>query len=148
MPEPKVIVRTSKLGRAVYALESIEDETHIAMIAGKIVEVREDFAGSNYCMEFGDDRILEPAAPFRFLNHSCTPNCELVIWMDEDPDDWEMGLHSIRPIRAGEELTIDYGWPADAAIPCECGTENCRGWIVSECETEKLQTETAEPLAR
>ena len=32
---------------------------------------------------------------------------------------------------SGEELTIDYAWPANAAIVCRCGAGTCRGWIVS-----------------
>ena len=88
-------------------------------------------------MELGE-RTLEPAAPFRFLNHSCQPNCALVL--DEEEEEAEDGtpagaslwLEVLREIPAGEQLTIDYGWPAESAIPCKCGAARCRGWIVTE----------------
>lgn len=58
----------------------------------------------------------------RFLNHSCQPNCELFFWETDDltPND-RLWLQALRPIEPGEELTIDYAWPADAAIRCACG---------------------------
>jgi hypothetical protein len=37
----------------------------------------------------------------------------------------------LRTIEPGEELTIDYAWPAEAAIPCACGAAGCRCWIVA-----------------
>ncbi len=44
-------------------------------------------------------------------------------------------------VHAGEELTIDYGWPAEVAIPCLCGSRHCRGWIVDPDEVELLSGE-------
>lgn len=39
-------------------------------------------------------------------------------------------VYSRRRIRVGEELTIDYRYPADLApIPCLCGETACRGII-------------------
>jgi len=35
-------------------------------------------------------------------------------------------------IAPGEQLTIDYAWPAWAAVPCACGAPECRGWIVAK----------------
>ena len=36
-------------------------------------------------------------------------------------------------------MTIDYAWPADSAIRCQCGSENCRGWIVASDMDEALR---------
>lgn len=41
----------------------------------------------------------------RYINHSCRPNCEAVYYEDTD----EIGIEAIRNIKAGEELTYDYG---------------------------------------
>ena len=144
MSKARVVVQESKIGRAVFADGPIDDETCIGTISGEILEVNDDFHGSSYCIEFGDGRVLEPSAPFRFLNHCCTPNCELIIWTDDDPNDWELALHTIRPIQAGEELTIDYAWPASSAIRCECGSESCRGWIVAETDIDELEERVPE----
>ena len=111
----------------------------VGPIEGEVVDDPE--YGSDYGIELGDG-TLEPAAPFRFLNHSCQPNCELII-CDEDDDDPVLGRLSVwlgvlGEIAADEPLTIDYAWPADAAIPCQCGTAACRGWIVAEEQRETL----------
>ena len=128
----KLIVKSSDLGQAVYAQCHIKPEVQVGEITGTVVE--DPDYGSDYCMECGEGRSLEAAAPFRFLNHSCDPNCELIIWEGETPSDWNLCLHSIKAINPGDELTIDYAWPESAAIPCLCRSENCRGWIVAETE--------------
>lgn len=70
----------------------------------------------------------------------CPTNCELVTWEDAEGHlDHELCVHALREIQPGEELTIDYGWPGEAAIRCLCGHESCRGWVVSECELEYWQ---------
>jgi hypothetical protein len=96
-------------------------------------------------MELPSGRVLEPAAPLRFLNHSCDPNCELFYWFDEDGSLQEdrLWLQTIRSINAGDELLIDYCWPADAAIPCRCGVPGCRGWIVDPEELHLLPRQPA-----
>jgi SET domain-containing protein len=39
-------------------------------------------------------------------------------------------VYAARRIAKGEELTYDYQFPADeAAVPCKCGTANCRGTL-------------------
>ena len=93
-------------------------------------------------MEFDDGLTLEPGPPFRFLNHSCSPNCEYVWCDDEGVEDLREARHlyvvTLREVRAGEELTIDYAWPAESAIRCLCGAHNCRGWVVCETELSEL----------
>ena len=41
----------------------------------------------------------------RYINHSCKPNCEAVHYTDAN----EIGIEAKRKIKAGEELTYDYG---------------------------------------
>ena len=108
-------------------------------IRGEIVE--DPAYGSDYGIELGD-RTLEPAAPFRYLNHSCQPNCALVVSDEEDEDGTLPGpsvwLEILSEIVPGEQMTIDYAWPADAAIPCQCGAASCRGWIVAEEDLDEV----------
>jgi len=127
-----VVVKTSDLGMAVYACRHFQADVNIGEITGTVID--DPDYGSEYCMTAGEGQSLEAAAPFRFLNHSCNPNCELIIWEGDTPADWELCLHSIRPIEPGDQLTIDYAWSVDAAIPCLCRSEKCRGWIVNESE--------------
>jgi hypothetical protein len=57
----------------------------------------------------------------------------------EEDEDSEIWVEVIRDILPGDELTIDYAWPADRAAKCLCGSPACRGWIVDPNELELLQ---------
>lgn len=133
-----VRIGRTPLGRGVFALRRFRAEQVIGVIRGQVID--DPGYTSNYCMELGEGRSLEPAAPFRYLNHSCEPNCELFSWETDDPAPLDrLWLHALRPIEPGEELTIDYAWPADAAIPCGCGAGGCRGWIVAADERAQVK---------
>ena len=133
-----LLVGRSELGRTVLAGLPFSPEELIAQVQGQIIA--DPHYESNYCMEFDVGRVLEPAPPFRYLNHSCAPNCELILWEDEEyPDNPELCLHALTSVQRGDELTIDYGWGAAAAIPCQCGSANCRGWIVEDGQLAAVQ---------
>ncbi len=56
------------------------------------------------------------------VNHCCEPNLEA------DIAGHRIFYVSLREIRAGEELTIDYSFDADEEPQtCACGAKNCRG---------------------
>ncbi|MDR0609488.1 MAG: hypothetical protein LBG58_05215 [Planctomycetaceae bacterium] len=57
----------------------------------------------------------------------------------EDDADAELWVEAICDIMPGDELTIDYAWPADREIKCFCGSPQCRGWIVDPAELHLLQ---------
>lgn len=124
----RVLVASTSIGRGVFARRRLSAGLVVGEICGRVLDSHPEDA--QYCMELGSGRILEPAAPFRFLNHSCDPNCELFYWEDDPGQEDRLWLQTICPIDAGQELLIDYCWPADAAIPCRCGAVNCRGWVV------------------
>jgi hypothetical protein len=126
------------VGTGAFAGRRMKAGVVIGEILGTVLDKHP--ADPSYCMELPSGRVLEPAAPLRFVNHSCDPNCELFYWFDEDSGTQEdrLWLQTIRPIEPGEELSIDYCWPADAAIPCRCGATTCRGWIVDPDELHLL----------
>lgn len=68
----------------------------------------------------------------RFINHSCDPNCEVVI------DRRRVFIHALRDIAEGEELFYDYWYQTDDSYtlsdlrriyPCRCGSGRCRGTL-------------------
>lgn len=134
-----VRIAATELGQAVFAACRFEAEESIGRVEG--MQIDDPEYGSDYCIDLGEGLSLEPGEPFRFLNHSCQPNCELVVVDPEDSDSGqpEVWLESRRAIEPGEELTIDYAWPAEAAIPCLCGSERCREWIVAEEELARVR---------
>ena len=58
------------------------------------------------------------------INHSCDPNLRVVILKGH------ILYISKRPIRKGEELTVDYRFSDKFdKVKCKCGAKNCRGVI-------------------
>lgn len=137
----QVRIEQTPLGRGVFTAERIKTRQVIGEITGTI-RPEAELARSEYAIELGADFTLDPEPPFRFLNHSCQPNCELITW--EDEEEAKPGvpprllLKSLREIQPNEQLTIDYAWPAEMAIPCGCQSQHCRGWIVDVEQLAKV----------
>ncbi len=70
----------------------------------------------------------------RFLNHSCDPNCDVVV------EDGRLWIETIRDVRRGEELAYDYQHTleerhtpaAKRRFPCHCGSPRCRGTMLAK----------------
>ena len=72
---------------------------------------------------------IDPAVPFKYLNHSCEPNTGIK---------GRVSMHALRDIQPDEELTIDYStteadtlWELAGGAQCRCGARNCRKVIKS-----------------
>lgn len=69
----------------------------------------------------------------RWINHSCAPNCQA------DEHAGRIFITALQPIRAGEELSFDYGLVLEARhsaavkaeYRCRCGAANCRGTLLA-----------------
>jgi hypothetical protein len=134
----RVKVKKTSVGRGVFARQGFAADAVIGEITGQVMDTGFE---SNYCMDLDGKAILEPGWPFRFLNHSCEPNCQLILWKFQRLKGQKirrLWLSATRDVVAGEELTIDYAWPADAAVRCLCGADSCRGWVVDETELRRL----------
>ena len=116
-------------GRGLFSNKKIPARRKLGELQGTIITVREarKRARGAACVtivEFEDGFALDASRDetgFRYVNHSCTPNTYLR----------RIGHHvefyALRTIRKGEELTCDYGETHhDGALPCRCGSENCR----------------------
>ncbi len=131
-------IRDTHVGLGLFAGRPFGAGALLGEVLGELID-DPDYS-SDYCIDLGDGYMLEPAHPFRFLNHSCDPNCELV-WIESDHHDdapASVVVLSIRGVPLGEQLTIDYAWPATDAIRCGCGSPMCRGWVVDEDEIGEL----------
>jgi SET domain-containing protein len=138
-------VRRSPIqGRGVFALRSIGKGTRVVEYTGERVSHREadrrhDAQGSTHTMLFIVDRktvidATREGNSARWINHSCSPNCEAVD--DED----RIYIEAIRNIRAGEELTYDYNLvleephtpAAKREHACLCSAFSCRGTMLGK----------------
>jgi hypothetical protein len=135
----EVKVVDTHLGKAVYSARPFPETSVIGEITGRIFD--DQGAADDYTFEY-DQQLLEPTAPYRFLNHSCAPNCEFdmlnIPATDEEPARRGLFLIAITNIYPGEELTIEYNWPASCAIKCLCQSPDCCGWIVAAEELSLL----------
>lgn len=71
------------------------------------------------------DQWIDPAKPYKFLNHSCNPSVGIK---------GKVTLVALRDLKEGDEVTIDYstieGDPRWKML-CACKERNCRGEIRS-----------------
>ncbi len=110
----------SGVGRGVFAATNIsENETVIRSRQEKALAQRDKFS-----LELMGKHILidEPGV---IVNHSCQPNCVLVINQHDAYD-----FVAIKEIGAGEEITFDYESIESQIVgfgQCYCGSDLCRG---------------------
>ncbi|MBL8797139.1 MAG: SET domain-containing protein-lysine N-methyltransferase [Planctomycetia bacterium] len=123
-PSAAVTLNDSHLGRAAHAGRAFDSGEVILKVRGPRTTVR-----SKYTIQVEADIHMLPPSPLRYMNHSCEPNCGLLIRTGCD----EVELHALRPIAAGEELTLDYD-TFEYEIeymkgPCQCHRASCRGVV-------------------
>lgn len=142
-----VRVGTVSFGKGVFARDAIPAKTIVGTVRGRVIDDPE--YASSYAIDLGNNFTMEPHAPFRYLNHCCTPNSRLVLvdqqYEDGTPAPSGVEVETLRPLAPGEELTIDYAWSVEGAIPCLCGSAECRGWVVDAAELEKLPQRRRKP---
>lgn len=134
----RVSVRGCALGKGVFACRRFRRHQVIGRVEGSLLQERQ--TAGEHIIDAGSGLCLDPHPPFRFLNHSCRPNAELVVSQARAGRLPETFVVALREIRVGEELLIDYAWDADLVERCFCGEDVCRGWIVSQLEADRLRT--------
>lgn len=76
----------------------------------------------------------------RWINHSCEPNCQAFLVESREPGSEKdrVVLEALRDIRAGDELTYDYGIVLEVRHTarlkqiwaCRCGSLSCSGTLL------------------
>ena len=105
---PVFFVRESGpgLGQGLFAGEHIRKGAFILEYTGKkIPTALADTLESRYLFELDDEWTIDGSArsnTARYINHSCEPNTEAEI------RDGRILIHAVKPVRKGEEVTIDY----------------------------------------
>jgi len=80
-----VRVGKTSYGLGVFAFAFIPKGTPIARVSGHVIH--DPNYGSDYCIDAGEGKVLEPASPFCYLNHACEPNCQLMQYVREENAD-------------------------------------------------------------
>lgn len=133
-----ISIRKTSVGKGLFARKRFRKSQVIGQMQGRLID--DGDYDPCYVVDMGKFGVLDPKAPFRYLNHSCEPNAALVEYpapSRKEPS--TMWVEATRTIREGDQITIDYGWPADAAIRCQCGSPNCRGWVVDASQVKIIE---------
>jgi hypothetical protein len=117
-----------------YVREENADEAE-NLETGELTEEEMDFEGAS---DFADDECIYGGAEEDVDTVEEEDDSESDEQVFEDDADAEIWGESLRDIMPGDELTIDYAWPADRAVKCLCGKPQCRGWIVDPAERGHL----------
>ena len=152
MPKKKIAARLSPIhGNGVFATQAIKKGERIIRYKGTLrthEEVDEEYGddeenGHTFLFTLNDEYVIDANVSgniARWINHSCDPNCEAVVEEDDKgrPHKDKVFIEAIRDIKAGEELTYNYGIVLDERHTpklkklwgCRCGSPNCTGTML------------------
>jgi len=138
-----VIFRASPIhGIGGFAKTDLPRRTRILEYSGERIDKQESLRrcekNNEYIFALNDETDLDGNVswnPARFINHSCSANCEAEI------DGGRIWFFARRDIRKGEELTFNYEYDLVEyrEYPCHCGSPECVGFILAEEFFEKVR---------
>jgi hypothetical protein len=161
-PDPKDLpyrLRRSRIhGQGAFATRAIKKGERIVEYVGERISHTEadrrhlkkaDDDGHTFLFTIDDKTVIDAGVggnSSRFINHSCDPNCEVII------DRRRIYVEAIRPIAAGEELAYDYRIGRSDDDPpgmeevfgCRCETAACRGTMLAPLEDEEEEAPISE----
>jgi SET domain-containing protein len=148
----KFEVRRSKIhGSGVFAAKNIKKGEFIIGYKGLLRSHQEvdaaydgeDETGHTFLFTLNEDYVLDAnikGNEARWINHSCDPNCDSEHIDAEDGDNSKdrIEIKAIRDIKAGEELSYNYGIRlVERHTPklkklwaCLCGSQKCTGTML------------------
>jgi SET domain-containing protein len=130
-------------GTGGFARANIPAGTRIIEYVGRRISKTESLRqcelNNQHIFALDDEHDLDGCVSFnpaRFLNHSCSPNCEAEL------ADGRVWIIALRNIQTAEEITFNYGYDLDdyKEHPCRCGAPECAGYIVAESLIAHLRT--------
>jgi SET domain-containing protein len=141
-----LMIRSSSIHAAgCYTTSSIPKGVKVVEYTGPRISKRKadaQFKDSKITYLFGvgnGSTVISGHGMAMYINHSCDPNCET------EEVRGRVWVMSIRPIKAGEELTYDYnlydGDEEDAT--CYCGAATCKRTMFSPEEVARKKKAVA-----
>ncbi|XP_072515394.1 histone-lysine N-methyltransferase NSD3 isoform X3 [Salminus brasiliensis] len=136
------VIKTSGRGWGLKTKQDLKKGDFVMEYVGELIDLEEcrqriSHANKNhitnfYMLTLTKDRVID-AGPkgnlSRFMNHSCSPNCETQKWTVNG--DIRIGLFTLCDIAADTELTFNYNLDClgNGRTSCHCGAENCSGFL-------------------
>ena len=120
----KFAVKRTSIGLGLFTLEPIPAGKRIIEYKGRIITREEaEQLGGKYLFEINENYYIDGRDRSnlgRYLNHSCRPNANVYV------SGKRIWVWSKRAIRAGEEITFNYGkvfvkeYLASLGLTCKC----------------------------
>ncbi len=118
------VKKTAATGLGLFTPKRFRRGERVFVLTGAVRQFRsrsiDDACQKENWFGIGEDRWIDPDAPYMYLNHSCSPNLGIR---------GERDYIALRDIAPGDELTIDYSltevdpyW----RMECTCGEPHCR----------------------
>lgn len=155
----RIHVRNSKIhGRGIFAAADLPAGQRVIEYKGKVItqaqadRLYDDSldSGHTFLFTLNDKYIIDAnhdGNSARWINHSCEPNCEAVIHVNINGDERKdrVFIETIKPVKAGEELTYNYGITLEvphtrrlkAIWACLCGAKTCTGTLLQPKRSRK-----------
>lgn len=138
----RIVVRRSTIhGNGVFATTLIPEGTRLIEYKGERVsgdiadEDADDESSHTFLFMLDNAEVIDGTRngnSARWINHSCTPNCE------GNEENGRVFIDVLGDVQPGEEITIDYNLYVDGRYTqalkrmyaCICGTDACRGTLL------------------
>ena len=138
-------------GNGVFATADIPAETELVEYKGRLLTHAQadrlydgtTDTGHTFLFTLNDRYVIDANVDgnvARWINHSCRPNCRAVIEENQEGrrNKDRVLIETLRTIRAGEELTYDYGISLGERLTprlkriwqCRCGDPDCTGTML------------------
>jgi uncharacterized protein len=121
----KFAVKKTTRGLGLFTKNPIPRGKLVVEYTGRLLPAEEAYRkGGRYLFEVNSRWIIDGAGReniSRYINHSCRPNCE------PRTRGKKVLIYALRKIRAGEELSYDYGkeYFDDLILPTGCKCDHC-----------------------
>ncbi|XP_039906681.1 histone-lysine N-methyltransferase NSD3 isoform X3 [Simochromis diagramma] len=136
------VIKTEGCGWGLRTNQALKKGDFVAEYVGEVIDseecqqrikrAHENHVTNFYMLTLTKDRVID-AGPkgnsSRFINHSCSPNCETQKWTVNG--DVRIGIFALCDIEAGTELTFNYNLHCvgNRRTSCHCGSDNCSGFL-------------------
>jgi SET domain-containing protein len=125
-------VKRTTTGLGLFTLASLPKGQRIIEYSGPIVSAEESLQrGGKYYFELDEEQMIDGSSrdnKARYLNHSCLPNTKAYV------SGKRIWIWSLRDLKAGEEITIDYGRDYLESHIQRCKCESCISGLKREEE--------------
>ncbi|XP_061528015.1 histone-lysine N-methyltransferase NSD3 isoform X1 [Phycodurus eques] len=136
------VIKTEGCGWGLKTNQTVRKGDFVTEYVGEVIDseecqqrikrAHENHVTNFYMLTLTKDRVID-AGPkgnsSRFINHSCSPNCETQKWTVNG--DVRIGLFALCDIEAGTEMTFNYNLHCvgNRRTSCHCGSDNCSGFL-------------------